>query len=346
MRLFDWRGQWSDTVVDLLVDAATLEITHCVCAGSATSGRPQRYAVPWASVALERAADGGVEARVRTAVAPTPLPLDTAAIPLRVAATRPGGGRSPADSGADTPPRAQAPRRLRRLLGAIVVDAARRRLGRVEDLVVDCEGSKVAHVLVAFGGIVGLGTRRALVPADGMGAHAYTPEIVLPLTPGRLARMALPGPPHMADASWLETACARLETPAARRALGHVAATAASADASCDERARTEHGFNSLEECVQGTVVAMESSSRQRKGPPRQRVRLRMASGREATVLLAVLDDIAQSRFAIGVGQIATVRGWWAGQGPQSILIARVVTIDGRTLAIAEVPRGEVWMPQ
>jgi hypothetical protein len=284
---------------------------------------------------------------VPTAVPPTPLPLDAVATApwTRARELRLRSGSSSVEASGLATHQPHAHRRLRRILGATLVDIAHRRLGRVEDVVIDCEAAKIAHVLLSFGGFLGLGRQRALVHADGLRARGDAPDLVLPLTRERLAAAALPGPPHMADATWLATVCSRLEANAAPASTTTPGAVR-SVDAEEDERARAAHGFAGLEERLHGTVVAMESSSRQRRGVPRQRVRLRTDTGREVTVLLAALEDVAQAALRIRVGQVATVRGWWAGQGAQSILVARAVTVDGRTIAIDDVPRNEIWMPQ
>jgi sporulation protein YlmC with PRC-barrel domain len=338
MRLYDDRRR-SQTVVDLSLDCSTMHVTDCVCeTRSATPDRPHRRAVPWAGLVIERASQGNrVEARVAASRSPPPL--------LRAGGLRADGPRVEA-SAAPAVPTAHVQLRLRRMLGMTVVDSAHRRLGRVDDVVVERDGAKIPYLLLSFGGFAGIGRRRALVPAGSLRLPRDATCLVLPFDRERLASLAVAATPRMAYAEWLAAACRRLETGDTLRASTHAAAGTGGADAGSEERARATHGFGALEDRVHGTVLTTESSSRQRKGAPRQRLRLRMDSGREVTVLMASLDDKAQANLAVRVGQVVEVRGWWAEQGAQSIMVARGMTIDGRTIAIDDVPRDEVWMPQ
>ncbi len=349
LRLYDRTGQWSGKVVDVSVDWTTMRVTHCVCEPSGPSARSNEFAVPWEEVAMASAVySKRVEARLSTAMPPSASLPARASVPASALGRATGNGtpaRAPGPAGAPVPAAAPAgaSSRLRPMLGMTVVDSADRPLGRVEDIVVEHDSARVVHLLLSFGGFLGLGRQHALVPAGALRRHANAALLVLPLDRERLAGLTLRDTPRLANGRWLAAACGLLATTGF--AAGRDGADAA-ADTGGNEGARIAHGFGALEEHVRGTIVAMESSSRQRKGIPRQRLRIRTAAGREFAVLLAVLDDRAQRDLAIRVGQQAFVRGWWAGRGPHSILVASGITVDGRTIAIDEVPRDEVWMPQ
>lgn len=235
--------------------------------------------------------------------------------------------------------------RLSQLLGMDVVDSQHAALASVEDLVLDVRRGTVDGVLLAFGGGLGMGERTVLVPADALVFDADEDVFVLASNRERLQAMAIqPGAwPALDSDEWLVGAHERLAMASA------VVAREGSEEAPpvpVDEVAPAATGFGGLLEQVRGTIVALGSASKQSKGEPRLRLRVRSDDGREVVVLAGAIANEAQASLALRTGQAVDVRGWRASQGPQSMLILGSLTVDGKTVDIDEAPPGEISMPQ
>jgi PRC-barrel domain len=92
------------------------------------------------------------------------------------------------------------------IIGMKVVNTAREKLGKIEDIVIDTRNDQIAYAILSFGGILGLGDKHFAIPWEAM---TYSPAdqcIVLNLEKGRLENAPGFDPsnwPDMADSDWV-----------------------------------------------------------------------------------------------------------------------------------------------
>jgi len=108
-------------------------------------------------------------------------------------------------------------RRLSQLIGLEVVDAKRKSLAKIEDLILDAKRARIEGAALSFGGIIGLGKHLALVPMESLTLDRHTTTFSMPCTPEDLQAMALPGGkwPPLDNDEWLtrgQQQCNRAKT--------------------------------------------------------------------------------------------------------------------------------------
>lgn len=85
----------------------------------------------------------------------------------------------------------------RRLTGAAVYDASSRRIGKIEDIVLDTRTGCVRYAIVALGGMFGIGCRRYAVQWNALRADATGKRCTL-----NVAHLWLTGSPLAGDSRW------------------------------------------------------------------------------------------------------------------------------------------------
>lgn len=238
-----------------------------------------------------------------------------------------------------------AQRRLGRMIGTNVVDARHEALASIEDLVVDVQHGMVDGAVLAFGGTLGIGERFVLLPVETL---VYAPDedvFVMASNRERLEMMAVPSGtwPSLDSDDWLLGGRERLamaEDVAARERT-----EAANPAPPVEPAVATPGEPTAAEEQVSGTIMTMGTASQQSRGAPRLRLRVRTVDGREVVVLAGTTDHAEQAAFGLAAGQVVTVRGWRADQGPRSLLVARSLTVGERSLTLEDAPPDEIRMP-
>ena len=84
-----------------------------------------------------------------------------------------------------------------KLAGALVCDVNGRRIGKVEDIVIDTRTGCVRYAVVALGGAFGIGCRRYAVQWNALAADASGKRCML-----NVAHLWLTGSPLAADSRW------------------------------------------------------------------------------------------------------------------------------------------------
>lgn len=372
------KGENVGTLEDLVLDSGHRRIAYAVVAFGGFLGiGSKRFAMPWhrlafgdlaaghgVSVSLDVARedltaapgfDKGnwpdfadlrwaalVEAHYRPGRAPEQLARFVAEAPARV----------DAGHGVDRPATAEdvAHHRLSQLIGMDVVDARHEALASIEDLVVDVRRGTIDGVLLAFGGVLGVGERFVLLPADTLVLDVEEDVFVLASHRERLEMMAVPVGtwPALDSDEWLLGGRERLAMAkdVAERELVAVVPAAPEPAPTAPAPAPTITAPVAAEERAGGAIVTMGSSSQQSGGAPRLRLRIRSEDGREVVVVGGAVDDVDQEAFGLRHGHIVEVRGWRANQGARSVLVARSITMGDRTLSLRDASPGEIRMPQ
>jgi len=359
--LVDSKGDDVGTLEDLVLDSDHRRIAYAVVAfgGFLGIGR-KRFAMPWQRLAFGDLATGhGVKAsldcaREDLAAAPGfdqghwPDSADLRWAALVEAHHRPGqapeqlarlvgeaAARIDAGHDVDRPTTAAdvAHHRLSQLIGMDVVDARHEALASIEDLVVDVRRGTIDGVLLAFGGLLGIGERFVLLPADTLELDAEEDVFVMASHRERLEIMAVPVGtwPELDSDDWLLGGRERLAmaNDVAERELVALAQAAPAAPPPPPGAAAAADA----EERVTGVIVTMGAATGQGGTVPLLRLRIRCDDGREVVVLGAAVDDADQGAFGLRHGQTVEVRGWRARHGARSVLIARSITMGERTLA-------------
>lgn len=74
----------------------------------------------------------------------------------------------------------------RELTGKHVVSPEGKRLGEIEDLIVDLDGGHIPHVVLSFGGIADIGDKLFVFPVNAFARDEYLDRIVLRVDPAQL----------------------------------------------------------------------------------------------------------------------------------------------------------------
>ena len=74
------------------------------------------------------------------------------------------------------------------ILGAKVVNAEREDLGTIEDIVIDARNSRVAYVILSFGGFLGMGDKHFAIPWEALSFDLSEKIAVLGIDKERLRR--------------------------------------------------------------------------------------------------------------------------------------------------------------
>lgn len=93
------------------------------------------------------------------------------------------------------------------LKGMKVVNPEGEDLGKIEELMIDCDNGKIAYAVLSFGGVLGFGDKLFAVPWDALEVLATKNEIVLSVDKEMLEQA--PGFdknnwPDVADRRWQE----------------------------------------------------------------------------------------------------------------------------------------------
>jgi sporulation protein YlmC with PRC-barrel domain len=248
-----------------------------------------------------------------------------------------GVGREPAG-------KTFAHRRLTKVIGMDVVDVQHQKVADVEDLVVDTQRATVDGALLSFGGVLGLGEKLALVPADALTLDHDKHVFVLPCTKTTLEAMALPGGkwPALNNDDWLNRGrqmCAEARAEAV--ANGDVIAVDASnsapvafADAYDPKRLET----------VNGTITTIGSVRVGEAKEERVRLRVRARDGREVIVYAAPAAWEAQQSLGLRSGTMVEVSGSPAKHGTQTVLVAGSIAVDGKTARLRDDQGRATWV--
>lgn len=86
---------------------------------------------------------------------------------------------------------------VRKLTGATVCAADGRRIGKIEDIVIDTRTGCVRYAVVALGGVFGIGCRRYAVQWNALAADASGKRCIL-----NVAHLWLTGSPLAANSRW------------------------------------------------------------------------------------------------------------------------------------------------
>lgn len=115
------------------------------------------------------------------------------------------GARSGKSSGRDPNSEAFHYRRVSQLLGMDVVDANRKTVANLEDLILDAERGQIEGAALSFGGVMGMGKHTALVAVESLTLDRNKGNIVFPCTTADLEALALPGGewPGLDSDDWL-----------------------------------------------------------------------------------------------------------------------------------------------
>ena len=84
-----------------------------------------------------------------------------------------------------------------KLAGAAVHDGSSRRIGKIEDIVIDMRTGCVRYAVVALGGMFGIGSRRYAVQWNALRADATGQRLTL-----NVAHLWLTGSPLAGDSRW------------------------------------------------------------------------------------------------------------------------------------------------
>lgn len=370
------KGESVGTLEDLVLDSSHRRIAYAVVAFGGFLGiGSKRFAMPWQRLAFgDLAAGHGVSVsldvtREELAAAPGfdkghwPDFADLRWAALVEAHYRPGRApeqlarfvaeapaRIDAGHGADRPATAEdvAHHRLSQLIGMDVVDERHEALASIEDLVVDVRRGTIDGVMLAFGGVLGVGERFVLLPADTLVLDVEEDVFVVASHRERLEIMAVPAGawPALDSDEWLLGGRERLAMAKDVAEREPVAGASAAPEAAPTAPVPEITAAVAAEERAGGAIVTMGSSSQQSGGAPRLRLRIRSEDGREVVVLGGAVDDVDQEAFGLRHGHIIEVRGWRANQGTRSMLVARSITMGDRTLTLRDASPGEIRLPQ
>lgn len=267
--------------------------------------------------------------------------------PRTEGATEPKGGGVDGKVGVDRVPTSKsfAHRRVSRVIGMNVVDPQHGQLADIEDLIVNTSTAKIDAVVLSFGGILGMGERLALVPAEALVLDHEKEVLVFACSKAGLEGMALPGNklPSLNKDEWLvrsrlQCAKAREEQPVKNGDVVVVAAGAAVPVPYADF-----YDLNKIE-TVKGTILTVGSVRIGDVREERVRLRVRASDGRDVIVYAAPWGFEEQLALGLRAGRPIEVTGSPAKYGNQTVLVAGSIVLDGKTARLRDDQGHATWI--
>ena len=359
-------------IEDIVLDGANQRIAYAVVGFGGVLGMGEKYfAMPWrvievtqrseddkprATLGLDqdtlKAAPGFDQSKWPDMANPTWAKQVDEYYRARHEKARPEGAAEPkgsgveGKSGVDRAPTSKVfvHRRLSKLIGMDVVDVQFRKLADVEDLIVDTNFAAVDGALLSFGGTLGLGEKLVLVPTEAMTLNHEKAVFVLPCTTENLEAMALAGGklPALNNDEWLTRCREQCAKARANQAIGNGDVIPVDASGVTPVPFADSYDVKKLE-TVKGTVTTIGSVRVGDIREERVRLRIRTAEGREVIVYAAPAAYEDQHALGLRVGRLVEVTGSPVKYGSQTVLVAGVLTVDGKSAKLRDDQGLVIW---
>jgi sporulation protein YlmC with PRC-barrel domain len=213
-------------------------------------------------------------------------------------------------------------RRLTQVVGVDVYDPGRRSLGEIEDVIVDMHKGAIDGMVVAYGGVLGMGEKLVLVPFESLTLDAEKDTFVLATSKARLDAVAFSHGkwPTLNDDKWLDGGRAYFKTDRVDTAKPNDEAPVAFRD----------HYDVKKTETITGAISSLGTVRVGDERDDRLRLRVSVDDGREVVVYAAPRDFAEQAKCAFRPGMRVEIVGSRAEYFGRTVLVAGTIkSADG-----------------